>query len=337
MRKGVITIAAVLSAIAIPAQAETLRIEGIYPAGSEAAIEVESIALDAFTGSDGLALASVIADRLRGVEIGGEEWFSVLPPALAGEADSILTGHAEPVFSEREVRARRSVCVAKDEDGDCTAREMLEVDCVDITASFRPDLRLIDRDGDQLWSSNMGRSHNVTYCPDHDAAPDFAPIVDNWILELAAHLRHELAPVARSQDIRIMEGRGGLERAMRRQFRDAIRLTETDERAACEAMEELHAAHPEQPSLRFNTGLCAEQGGAFVLAEEHYRQALLNDRSDDEAEAGLRRLEQRHRASQQVDRRRAFLIERYYAENPVDPDAQIPVGLRPWRRDEAQP
>ncbi len=76
------------------AQAETLPIGGIYPAGNDAAASVQSIAVENFGGSDGLALSLKIEDLLRDVYIYRKAWFAVMPASGGARADAILRGNA---------------------------------------------------------------------------------------------------------------------------------------------------------------------------------------------------------------------------------------------------
>lgn len=301
--------ALVLAACAIPAgaaQAETLRISGVYPAGSDAAAEVQSIAVEPFGGVDGQRMSYVVEDRLRNATLGGEPWFDVLVAQLAFDSDAVLQGFAEPRFSESRFTEIRQVCDERDDRDECITYRDVEAQCLRVTATFEPDMRLVARGGGVLWSFDGRRSGELRYCPDFDPRPDFEPMIEDWIGQIADQTRAALAPRYRVRDIRIMESRRGLDRDTRRTFRDAVALTESDERAACEVFEELFQANPDQPSLMFNTGLCAEQAGNFALAEQRYRLALGNDQSDDEAQDGLARLNQRRRAIRQLDARDAL-------------------------------
>ena len=71
-----------------PAQAEVLPVDGIYPAGIDAAIPVERIAIESFDGDSGTALSFAITDALQAVVIDGQPWFQVVP-STGGAAGSI--------------------------------------------------------------------------------------------------------------------------------------------------------------------------------------------------------------------------------------------------------
>ena len=300
------------------AKAETLTVSGVYPAASDEAIEVEVISVEQFGGSDGPRLSFLIEDHLRGVKIEGDPWFTVLAPQLAAEADGIMSGYVEPRISETRYRGTRTGCVRWNQEKDCIERGDVETDCLRVDINLDPQLRLVSLDGRVLWSSTIRRSHQTSFCPDYDDSPDFDPLIAGWMEEIASHVRFSIAPSVRSSSIRIMEGRNGLSRESRTHFRSAVALTETDEVAACDMFALLLGEYPEQPSLIFNTGLCAESDGDFAWAQDLYRTALASERSDDEAEAGLGRLAQLMRAERQLGERAILLDARYAAEPLAD-------------------
>lgn len=322
--RNILAIAGALTALcATSAQAETLRIAGVYPAASDDAVTVEAIAVERFSGTDGPALSFRMEDVLRGVNIEGRPWFTVLVPQRADQADAVLQGHAEPRFSESPYRGTRNACWRKGEDGECLERRDVETDCVRISMTFAPELRLTSRNGRVLWTSDTTRSSQFNNCPEYDDAPDFSAAVDGWIYEITQFARYGLAPHFVSNDIRIMESRRGLDNDTRDRFRDAIAMTERDEGVACDMFEALFAANPTHDSLTFNAGLCAEQAGAFDLAEERYRRALASDRSDDEATEGLERIDRRRRAVRQIAMREEALASRPRMENVTLPASNV--------------
>ncbi|KLI63098.1 tetratricopeptide repeat protein [Aurantiacibacter marinus] len=308
---GLFALGAALLFSATGAQAETLRVAGVYPAASDGAIEIEAISVERFAGSDGPRLSYLIEDRLRGVDIGGEPWFTVLAPQFAQDADGVLDGYAEARFSEYRFPATRTICRRRDAENVCIEYRDVETECIRLSVSLEPQMRLVTLDGRMLWSSNIRRSSETSFCPEFDQAPDFEPVIAGWVDEFVAHVRSSLAPRSSASNVRIMEGRRGLDGEYRALFRTAVALTDTDENAACDLFETLRADNPDQPSLVFNAGLCAERDGDLAAAQDIYRVALSSSRSDDEAQDGLRRLSQRLRAERQLDRRERLLALRY--------------------------
>lgn len=283
-----------------PAAAETLRIEGVYPAESDGAASLNSISVERFGGVDGDALTFAVADRLREAEVQGERWFNVLVESRAEDADGVLTGYAQPRYADTDYKTKRKICWAEDDRGRCTERREVELDCIRISITLRPEMRLVGYNGNLLWSSDIEKNRQLSYCPELDTAPDADPAIREMVEEIASDVRYRLAPAYRVQDIRIMERRRGLEGDARGEFRDAIALTKTDEAAACAEFERLHVANPDHPALSFNVGLCAEQRYDINAAEAAYNHALQFEESDDEARAGLHRLNERMRADMQM-------------------------------------
>ena len=154
-----------------------------------------------------------------------------------------------------------------------------------------------------LWSQNLSSAQTLSYCPRYDDEPIIAPVVDKALADAAHKVRLALAPMQLWQDVRVMESRKGMPKDASQAFREAIRLTKQDERAACEAFAAIEPDIPEHPSLVFNLGLCAEQLGDFDTAVGYYRTALTNKKSDDEAQAGLRRIDRTLAAERQLANR----------------------------------
>ena len=304
MLKYIVTAAMLL--IGTNALAETLRIETIYPAGSDEAAAMRTIAIDRFTGREGRDFANRIEDRLADAAIDGEPLFTLIHRSQAENADAILDGEAWVRVTESEFSERRRVCVEEDEDGKCIRREKVDLACLRLAIDVGPRATLRSADGTILWSSQLSRNEVLSYCPDHDDEPLVAPVVDGALASAADDVRRALAPVQIIEDIRIMERRKGMARDVSRAFRDAVRMTKQDERAACDAFAALEPALGSHPSLLFNLGLCAEQIGDFATAETYYRQALVDKTSDDEAQTGLHRVDQSLVAERQLERRESY-------------------------------
>ncbi len=299
MKWAVLVIGAGLS-LASPAQAETLHLSGTAPAGSDAAAAQRSIAVERFGGQDGARLAFLIEGQLRDAYVTPEPYFSVLTPALANEADAVLQGFADPRLAESEFLAERETCIERAENGTCLKTGLVETQCLRVSASLRPSLRLVAREGEVLWSGEPARSQDFSWCPEFDEAPAIDPVIDSWLEASAAEVRFALAPHNWARNVRIMERSSGLSRPARQTFRNAIRIIEHDPYGACMNFTQLLAENPAHPSLTFNVGLCAEAQGDHVTAESHYRAALTHRNSDDECRAGLNRLAQRRRAEWQM-------------------------------------
>ncbi|MBB3032605.1 tetratricopeptide repeat protein [Alteriqipengyuania lutimaris] len=288
------------------AQAETLRIETIYPAASNEAAAMHTIAIDHFAGREGRDFANRIEHRLIDAAIDGQPFFTLVHRSQADSADAILDGDARVRVTESEFSERRKLCVEEDDKGQCLRREKVDLSCLRLAVDIRPRANLRSADGTILWSSLLSRNEVLSYCPGYDDEPLVAPVVDIGLAAAADDVRRALAPVQAIEDIRIMERRKGMSGDASGAFREAVRLTKQDERAACDAFAALEPAIGTHPSLLFNLGLCAEQAGDFATAERYYLEALADKTSDDEAQAGLRRIDQTIVAERQLESRETY-------------------------------
>ena len=281
------------------AHAEVLTVEGVYPAGSDAAAQAASIAVERFGGREGAALSIGIEDALRDVHVYRKPWFALLPSG--SDADATLRGTASSEVLREDRKEKRRQCVAKDEDGKCTEHADVEVDCIRRTVRLHYSVRLVSRDGELLHAADEEPEQQLTYCPRQDSN---VKTVDATVRELtgqaAQAVRHALAPVHERREIRVMETRKGLSGEASDLFRQAVKLTKADQQAACDAWEGVDRQSPGNLSTVFNLGLCAEMRGALDSAEAFYRQALELSPGRDYPSEGVRRLAERRRADAQL-------------------------------------
>lgn len=307
MRRNWGTLAAVVVAgavgLATPARAEQMRVDGYFPAVSDEAAALRSIAVVDFSGEDGPLLSLRVADRLREVRIDGQPWLSVLVGRHARGADGALSGTVRTRFVENNISQMRNVCTAYDEYDTCIQRADQNVPCLQVTAYLRPELRLSGGNGQLIWSWSQESSRNAEYCPDLDDRPDFEPSIEAMVDEFAQTIRYQLAPAHEGRNVRVLEGRGDLPRPLRDPYRNAIRLVERDPVAACTAFAALLPQAPSHPQLVFNNALCAERSGQWDLAAEAYGRLADGRGAAREGRDGLARIGQYRRARAQLDRR----------------------------------
>ncbi|HTM95627.1 MAG TPA: hypothetical protein VL100_07410 [Croceibacterium sp.] len=300
IRKILLALSAIAASVAHPAMAETLPVGGVYPAGSDAAAAVQSIAVEPFGGIDGQTLAIALGDELRAVSIGGTPYFRVVPGGRAAEAEATLQGTLSVERSRRDSYDKeREECVERDKDDKCTKREKRKIPCWEAVVRIDPSIRLIDPDGMLLDAFDEPRESATRYCRD-DRRPSQDDMIRQLTQALARDLRFRFAPVERVEDIRVMEDRNGLANADKDRFRDALRLTKQDGRLACDAFHALEGTNAGHPSVLFNLGLCAESAGDLAAAEDYYRRTLAANAKADYAGMGLRRIADRHRADAQL-------------------------------------
>ena len=282
--------------------AETLPVRGIYPAMNDEAAALDAIAIESFGGTDGQAIGIAAGDILRAVRIGGEPWFRVVPASARSDAGAVLQGIASSESRRRDSGTRdKEVCVERDEDRNkCIREEKRKVPCWNMVVRIEPRIRLVTTDGQLVYAIDDGREASRRFCEGDDR-----PSRDNMLSELtdgiAKQIRDDLAPVERLENIRVMESRSGLQGGDRNAFRDAVRLTKRDRAGACAAWAALETANPENVSVLFNLGLCAESEGDLEVAGGYYRRALMNDTRANYPAQGMDRLEARYRAQAQLD------------------------------------
>jgi len=284
-----------------PARAEVLTVSGVYAGGSDAAAEVHSIAVERFGGVDGTTLSLRIEDMLRDVVIHGANWFSVMPAMPGTDADALLRGSASADVREERTRQTRNRCVARDENGKCTENKDIEVNCTSRTVILEYSVRLTGFDGRSYYMGDGQPQQQVTYCPEDTGVKTVESTVRELAEQAARDTRHALAPRNERRDIRVMETRKGLSGDVSKAFAAAVKLTKTDQQAACDKWAEIAVSAPSHLSTVFNLGLCAEMRGQLDVAESYYRHALELSPRHDYPSSGLSRVHSRNRALWQME------------------------------------
>jgi len=284
------------------ASGETLPVAGIYPAGNDEAAALRSIAVERFGGVDGPQLGIAVADRLRAVAIDGQPYFRIVPEG--SPADAVLQGTASSESRRRDASPREeNVCVERDEDRDCIRREKRKIRCWEQVVDFDATVRLVRRNGALAYAANHESQLPRRWC-EGDDRPSRERMVRELAESYADHLRNELAPVQRLDQIRVMEDRDDLSRDDGRAFRAAVQLTKADVEAACAAWAELEPRNAGHPSVLFNLGLCEESRGRLREAHDFYQRVIAGGREANYARLGVERIEQRWRANAQLESRR---------------------------------
>jgi hypothetical protein len=283
--------------IAVPAQAEVLRVAGIYPARTDEAAFVQRLAVESLGGRDGPALTFAIEDELNDVIVDQRPWFQVVPNGA--DADAVLRGFATLDLRTSKVTRNKKVCVEENDKGKCVRKEDRKIDCRQHDYALAPDLRLTARDGRQLYSSaHLSERKSYTVCPD-DKAPSRSSIVRELSANIAKDLRADLAPEDRDDEVRVLEKRDGLSKEDGDRFKEALRLTKSDPAAACRAWGDLARTNPTQIATAFNVALCAEAAGRDGEARSLYER-LLSIASVSEARDRLEAIDARARAERQL-------------------------------------
>lgn len=285
---------------AAPASAETLPVNGVYPAGSDAVASVRTIVVERFGGVDGQQLGLGIADALREIRIDGEPWFRVVPASANAEGDAVLQGTATAELSRTQASPREEeTCAERDEDRKCIRKVKEKVPCWNAVARLDSTVRLVTNEGDLLHAADRPEEMSQRYCRGEDR-PSGETMVRQLVDRMAARIRADLAPVQRFDEFRVMESRKGLSGDDSRAFREGIRLTKSDAIAACDSWAALEPANPDHASVLFNLGLCAESRGELDEARAYYRRVIATGRDTDYSREGLQRLDDRRRAEAQL-------------------------------------
>ena len=302
-------VAAMAALLAAPAaQAEVLPVAGVYPAGSEAALAIDTLAVEPFKGSQGPSLQFKIKERLEGVQIEGADWF-VFRESENAEVQAVFKGSASHESIDERVDDKEvTKCIEKDDEGKCLRKRTTYIPCSKLTVRLFPDIRLVAVDGEEIFSFTARQSDSKTYCEDSSNSPSVSGLLSGLHSSVAGRIRNELAPKERRSEYRILERRKGMAKSDRGLFKDAIRMTKNDPLAACIGFQGLEATNSEQASVLFNIGLCKEGEGDLDAAQGYYERtiALLGDKQY--TTEAMKRIGQRREANAQ-------LAIRYNAEN----------------------
>ncbi len=295
-------LAAGLMAVPASASAEVLNIQGIYPARNDGAAALRSIAVEAFGGIDGPALSIHIGDALRDVQIEGRPWFRILAGGPASRAEAVLRGTASSEVANSQYSQQREECAAKDGGGKCIEKRKVDVPCNKRRIELVPNLRLVLPDGELLYADDEPESAETSRCRGDSSEPKpRAAVVRDLAARIASRTRFAFAPVFRSESIRVNESRKGLSREDSDRFKQAVRLTKSDARAACSEWDAIAATNPGHIPTLFNAALCAEAAGTDAEAARRYRLLLESDPRHGDAREGLTRIDARARARRQLE------------------------------------
>jgi hypothetical protein len=311
--------AALLGCAAV--QAETLPVEGIYAAETDAPSRASTIAIAGFAGRGGERVAFAIDSALRGAVIDGRPWFAVTfsasrfgdnyrydreadPAAARGVAEAVMRGIADVEVRDADAPAKQiEECAEKNLGGACVRKNKVSVPCRDRHVTLRPEVRLVARGGDLLYARSETLTTSRRFCEDEKEKPP----VDSMIAELADRfagmVRLDVAPTFRAEDIRVLESRSGIAKADHAAFRNALRLTKSDVGAACDAFAALAPNNPRDITVLFNIGLCHESAGELETAAETYQEVLALSPRKLEPQQGLDRIASRFRAQRQLELR----------------------------------
>ena len=256
------------------AQAETLTIDALYPARDRDAAQVGSLVVERFGGRDGGELSFALEDALNEVIVYGQPYFRVVAERSSAPADAVLSGVATAQVQNQPVEENRKECVERDGNDKCIREEQVKIRCNRRIVSLNPSLRMarID-DGAIVYQRQLYKSDQTVICPDRQASRSLPDTVSMLVEQVADEVRGDIAPEFRSDAIRVLEGRKGLDKGQSNRFKDALKATFRNPDQACSIWQALNSEVPGQGSVVFNLALCAEQRGELDEALTRYRQA----------------------------------------------------------------
>lgn len=309
------------SAVALGAaavQAETLPVEGIYAAETDAPSRARSITIAGFGGRGGERVAFAIDSALRGAIIDGHPYFQVSfsdplfgdsyrydrdadTAARRGGVDAVMRGIAEVEVRDTDSGFKEvEECAVRDNRGKCTEKKKVKYPCRARGVTLRPEVRLVARDGDLLYAMSDALTLSRRFCKDEDGPPSVDLMIEELAGQFAFAVRTDIAPTFRAEDIRLLESRSGIIKADHAAFRNALRLTKSDVAASCQAFAALEPTNLNDITVLFNIGLCRESDGDLEAAVQIYERVLaLQPRKLEPAE-GLRRIASRFQAERQM-------------------------------------
>lgn len=283
-----------------PLSAETLPIEGVYAARSDAALTTKTIAVDAFTGDEGPALEFAIKDALQAIEFERSgPWFEIVPTD-GDDVQAVLRGSASyELFEERLESKRETKCLKKNEDKECIKERVSYIPCYRLSLRYFPEVRLMAVDGRDLYAHSTSQEASRSYCEDDTNVPSANSLLKRMHERVARGMRLTLAPVRRYENVRVLESRKSLNREDRKPFKQAVKMTKHDVLGACLAFRELEDRNPQHVSVLFNVGLCHENEGDLLTARGYYERALQVEPGKSYPQVGLSRISDRMLATEQ--------------------------------------
>lgn len=292
--------ALLFAAASAPLAAETLPIEGVYPAGSDQLAVLNSLAIGPFTRQDGQTLAIELEQKLSSVRVRGAPYFSLVPFRAKGGADGTVTGSAASSVEMRREQVRERECAYEDDKGKCKQWRNVTITCNRRIVTLSYTLQVEGRRRERIFGVASNAIDSLLLCPNSGDAPPVEAAVGYLISRVATELRLQFAPLEIRDDIRVKEGTDGLQNNAKKKFKDGIRLTKRNVTSACTVWAEVDQLVPDHGPTLFNLGLCAESRREYDAAETLYRRVFELNRSERYANEAIERLNRRRQAERQI-------------------------------------
>ena len=280
--------AVIAGTVATAAIAETATMTGRFPAPYREAAMLQSISIGRIDGRDGYQVGSAIERALAGGYFqlqGGRR--------RGGNADGVLDGGVSSGVEDSYYKKKEKRCVERDANKNCTKEEEYELRCTQRVANLTANLRITRYDGEVVYSVSKPLRQQIDWCEGQNPSRTAEEMIGSMVNEVAQAVRSDIVPRTETYRIRFRETTKGLPKDQVRPFKDIVKLTQRDLGAACQGWAEMNRRVPNNGSIVFNLGLCAEAAGDLRGALAWYQLAvpLIGQRS--EAGTGIGRVQSR--------------------------------------------
>jgi hypothetical protein len=284
--------------MAYPATAETLEINGLYPARYADASTTRTIYVERLSGNAGTALQYELSSRLAEVHVNEDPWFDLRYGRRTSNADAQLSGFADVNIVEGVYFEQRSKCIERDGNKKCTKKEKWSEKCFRRSITLSASISLTKGGRRSLYSDRKSETNFDSSCegPIHLIAEDDA--VDALLALVADDISRDIAPQYRQEKVRVSENRKDMPEAIAQQFKQAVKYTKSDPTAACQLWTDIDNQMPNSGSVIYNLALCAEQRDELDKADALYSraQAIMPDLK--KAVTGPQRIQARRHAAE---------------------------------------
>lgn len=276
-----IWVAAAMASLCLTSAAwsESAEMRGKFPANVREANLLENIVVDRFDGRDARQFESALEQAI------GEP---------AGRPDGVLTGGVTTGVEQSKYQGKANRCVEwKDgkEDGSCVKRADVPVPCfrrvINLTVSIR-----LTRIADNLpiWSDNKPLRDETSWCQGDSPYRTTEEAVSAMIRDLAQKIRLDVRPRVETYKVRFREDRDGMPKDIGAAFKAIVKQTKTDVPGACRQWAALNGQLPNNASILYDLGVCAEFSGNYRDARNFYAsaQSALGKRSSDMVDSANR-------------------------------------------------
>lgn len=274
--------------IAAPAaHAESVKMHGKFAAPVREVGMLRSISVDRFSGSRDAPVFEAALERAL-ASAGHFEMFS--GRRGRDSAEGLVSGNVSSSVSGSDYKKKVKSC-AERKDGKCVREEEKEVLCRLRTISVDADVRVTDGRGRLLFSGARPFREERRWCPGETPPGSADERISAALGDIAEGLRMEFAPHRADYSVRFRESTRNLPKELVRGFRDTVKLTQRDLKAACASWKAMDVQAPNHPSVVFDLGLCAEAARDYRGALAYYeRAAPLIGRGGNEATEGADRV-----------------------------------------------